>query len=82
MEKFARNYRIFRFCQQNTTVSKESFTEKQLERNFALHFTFYLFIALSKILPHSKTIKNAMKLSVFDENDSRCLSNFLQTHIF
>ena len=50
--------------------------------NFALHSTSYLSIALSKILPHSKTIKNAKKLSVFGKNDSRCLSNFLQTHIF
>ena len=30
----------------------------------------------------SKIIKNAKKLSVFGENDSRRLSNFLQTHIF
>ena len=44
-------------------------------------FISYLSIALSKILPHSKTIKNAKKLSVFGENNSRCLSNFLQTHI-
>ena len=48
----------------------------------ALHITSYLSTALSKILPHSKTIKNAKKLSVFGENDSRRLSNFLQTHIF
>ena len=47
-----------------------------------LHCTYYLSIALSKILPHSKTIKNAKKVSVFGENDSRRLSNFLQTHIF
>ena len=60
----------------------KTFTEKKLERNFAWHFTSYLSIAFFKILPHSKTIKNANKLSVFDENDSRCLSNFLQTHIF
>ena len=45
-----------------------------------MHFT--LSIALSKILPHSKTIKNAKKLSVFGENDSHHLSNFLRTHIF
>ena len=50
--------------------------------NLALHSTSYLSIALSKILSHSKTIKNAKKLSVFGKNDSRCLSNFLQTHIF
>ena len=48
----------------------------------ALHITSYLSTALSKILPHSKTIKNAEKLSVLGENDSRRLSNFLQTHIF
>ena len=39
-------------------------------------------IALFKILPYIKTIKNAKKLSVFRENDSRRLSNFLETHIF
>ena len=39
-------------------------------------------IALSQILPQSKTIKNNEKLSLFGENDSRRLSNFLQTHIF
>ena len=33
-------------------------------------------------LPHSKTIKNPKKLSVFGENDSCRLSNFLQTQIF
>ena len=66
----------------NTTPSTETFTENSLRHNFALHFTSYLSIALSKILPHSKTIKNAKKLSVFGENDSRRLSNFLQTHIF
>ena len=53
-----------------------------LRHNFALHFTPYLSIALSKILPHSKTIKSAKKLSVFGENNTSRLSNFLQTHIF
>ena len=48
----------------------------------ALRITLYLSIALSKILPHSKIRKNAKKLSVFGENDSRRLPNFLQTHIF
>ena len=33
-------------------------------------------------LPHSKTVKNTKKLSVFGKNDSRRLSNFLRTHIF
>ena len=40
------------FFWQNTTASTETFTERELERNFALHFTSYLSIALSKILPH------------------------------
>ena len=66
----------------NTTTSTETFTESSLRHSFALHFTSHLFIALSKILPHSKTIKNAKKLSVFGENDSCRLSNFLQTRIF
>ena len=44
--------------------------------------TSYLSTALSKILPHLKTVKNAKKLSVFGENDSHCLSCFLQAHIF
>ena len=43
----------------HTTASTETFRENSLPRNFALHFTSYLSIALSKILPHSKTIKNA-----------------------
>ena len=33
-------------------------------------------------LSHSKTLKNAENLSVFGEKDSRCWSNFLQTHFF
>ena len=81
-DNFAWNCRFFENCRLNTTASMETFTENSLRRNFALHFTSYLSIALSKILPHSKTIKNAKKLSVFGENDSCCLSNFLQTHIF
>ena len=39
-------------------------------------------MALVKILPHSKATKTAKKFLVFGENDSRCLSDFLQTHIF
>ena len=73
---------VFENWQWNTTVSRETFIENWLQRNFALNFTSYLSTALSKILPHSKTTKNAKKLSVFGENDSRRLSNFLQTHIF
>ena len=56
--------------------------KKQLLHNFALQFTSYLSTALSKVLHHLKTVKNAKKLSEFGENDSRCLSNFLQIHIF
>ena len=56
------------------------FTEK--ECNFALQFTCYLSIALSKIVPYSKTIKNAKKLLVFGKSDSGRLSDFLQTFIF
>ena len=60
----------------------ETSTEKSSGRNFTLHFTSYLSIVLLEILPHSKTIKNANKLSVFGKNDSYCLSNFLQIHVF
>ena len=56
-------------------VQKRS-QKKKLGRKCTLHFTFYLSIALSKILPHSKTVKNTKK------NDPGCLSNFLQTRIF
>ena len=58
------------------------FTESWLGCNFALNFTSYLSIAISKILPHSKTIKNAKKLSVFGKKNSPGLSTFLQKHIF
>ena len=81
---FADNFQKLEFfenCWRNTTASTETFTENSLRHNFALHFTSYLSIALSKFLPHSKTIKNAKKLSVFGENDSHRLSNFLQIHI-
>ena len=60
----------------------ETFTEKYLGHNSKLHINSYLSLSLSKILPYSKTIKNAKKLLVFGENDSRRLSNFLQMHIF
>ena len=73
---------IFENCRWNRTASTETFTETGSRRNFAFNFTSYLSIALSKILSHSKTIKNGKKLLVFGENDSRRLSNFLQTHIF
>ena len=79
---FWQNCRLFKISQRNTTASTETLTEKWLGCNFALDFTYYLFITLSKILRHSKTMKNAKKLSVFGENDSRCLPNFLQTHTF
>ena len=73
---------LFEICHGNTTAGTETLTEKQLQHNFALHFTSYLSIALSKILSFSKTIKNAQKLLVFGESDSHCLSDFLQAHIF
>ena len=73
---------LFEICHGNTTAGTETLTEKQLQHNFALHFTSYLSIALSKILSFSKTIKNAQKLLVFGESDSPCLSDFLQAHIF
>ena len=79
---FAWNCQFSENCWRNTTASTKTFTENYIRRNFALHFTSYLSIALSKILPHSKTIKNGKKLSVFGENDCRRLSNFFQTHIF
>ena len=59
-----------------------TFTEKELGHNSALRITSYLSVELSKILPHSKIIKNATKLLVFGEDDSCHLSNFLQTLIF
>ena len=73
---------FFKICWQNTTASTEMFTEKELERNFGLHFTSYLSIAILKILSYSKAIKNVKKLSVFSKNDYGRLSNFLQTNIF
>ena len=79
---FRQNYWLFEIWLQNTTASMETFTKKWLGRNFALHFTSHLSIALSKILPRSKTIKNAMKLLVFGKNDSHHLSNVFQTNIF
>ena len=39
-------------------------------------------MALSKILPYPKTIKNPKKWLTFGENDLCHLSNFLQTNIF
>ena len=82
MDNFGWNCWFFENCWWNTAASTETFTENSLRGNFALHFTSYLSIALSKILPHSKSIKSAKKLSVFGENNSCHFSNFLQTHIF
>ena len=81
-DNFAWNCRVFENSRQNTRGSTQTFTEKKLGHNSALHITSYLSIALSKNLPHSKTIKKAKKLSVFGENYSRRFSNFLQTQIF
>ena len=78
---------VVRRCSLKSGALKKltNFTGKQLLEpflNFSLYFTSYLSIALSKILPHSKTLKNAENLSVFGENNSRRCFNFLQTHIF
>ena len=81
-DNFDWNCRFFENYRQNTLASMETFTENWLRRNFAFHFTSYSSIALSKILPYSKAIKNTKKLPVFGENDSRRLSILLQTHIF
>ena len=62
-DNFALNCRFFEICRQNTTASMETFTEKQLGHNSVLHIISYVSIVLSKVLPHSKTIKNAKKLS-------------------
>ena len=70
----------FESCRRKRTAG--TFIEKYLGRNFALHLTSYLSTAASKILPHSKKVKNTKKLSVFGKNNSRCLSIFLQTLIF
>ena len=71
---------ILKHIKMNEIVNKFSLAGTQ--QHFALHLTSYLSIALSKILLHSKTIKNTKKFSVFGENDSCRLSNFLQMHIF
>ena len=81
-QQFLRNNSFRQNCRRNTRASTKTFTEKQLGHNFALHFTTYLSIALSKILPHSKTIKSAKKLLLFGKNDCCRLSNFSRTHTF
>ena len=55
---------VFSFCWRNAAASTETFTEKKLGRKCTLHFTFYLSIALSKILPYSKTVKNTKKTTL------------------
>ena len=81
-DNFAWNCWVFENCRQNTWDNMETFKESELRLNFVLHFTSYLSMALSKILLHLKTIKNAKKLSLFGESDSCRLPNFLQTLIF
>ena len=77
-----KNCWFFEICWRNTTASMETFTGKQFGHNSALHITSYISSALSEILPYSKTIKNAKKLSVVRENDSCPLPNSLQTDTF
>ena len=60
----------------------ETFTEKYLGHNSAVHITSYLPVVISKILPRSKTMKDARKFLVFGENDFSRLSISLQNHIF
>ena len=81
-DNFAWNCPYFENCPWNTTASTKTFTKNSLRHYFALHSTSNLSIELSKNLSHSKTIKNGKKLSVFDENDSSRLFNFLRTHRF
>ena len=59
----------------------ETFTENLLGWNFPLYFTLYLSIALPKILPHPKTIKNAMKLLGFGKSNL-AVYLILNKHIF
>ena len=79
---FAWKCQFFENCWENMLASAKAFTENWLRCNFALHFTSYLSIELSIISSNSKTKKNTKYLSVLVENDSRRLSNFLQTNIF
>ena len=69
-DNFRLNCQFFEIYRRNTTANTETFKEKELGHNSAVHITSYLSIALFKILPHSKTTKDAKKLSVFGENDS------------
>ena len=73
---------FLKFISEIQQLLRKRLRKNKLGINFGLHFTFYLSIVFFKILPHSATMKNTKKLLVFGENDSRCLSNFLQTHIF
>ena len=83
IDNFKQSCWFFEIDWRNTTASTKTFTEKnKLGHNSALHIFSYLSMALSKILPHSKAIRNSKKYLVFGENYSRRLSIFLQTHIF
>ena len=73
---------LLRKRQQKNHQDKFCITFHFLSTIFYYYSYHLLTIVLLKALSHSKTIKNAKKLSVFDENGFRCLSNFLQTHIF
>ena len=43
-----------KICRRNTTANTETFTEKQLGCNFALHFTSYSSINFPKFRPIQK----------------------------
>ena len=81
-DNFRQSCWFFENYLRNTTAGMETLKEKQLGHNSALHITFYLSIALTKILPDSKTIKNAKNFMIFYENYSCRLSISFQTHIF
>ena len=76
------NCRFFEIYWRNTTASTETFTEKQILRNGALYFTSYISIALSRILPHLKPIKNAKKLQEGGKNNPLRLSTFYNLLFF
>ena len=60
-DHFSQNCRFFENCRRNTTASMETFTKNYLRHTFALHFTSYLSIALSKIRSYSETIIKKLK---------------------
>ena len=56
-------------------------SQKNNQNVILQYILFPIFHCTSRNSSHSKTIKNAKKLSVFGKNDSRSLYNCLQTYI-